>query len=203
MIKILRLIWHPGCVGFALVGILLFYNTCVWIEKPDQGAKSPASRLQTILGLPESEGRGRLARYLALETNLNAEQIKEALKNAAKEKIEIAGAAMQETISSGLTAVSILLPLSVGIIGFSVAKQSIKGMNQLAWACFFFSLSLTFALFNLFRLPTMLRVINVANDLPTLKLLIVQLYFLFVGLLYLLVGGIKIYRSRSRASGGE
>lgn len=108
-------------------------------------------------------------------------------------KVEITANTIQNTISTGITAVSILLPLTVGILGFAKIQNNIV-VGQLFWACIFFTLSLFLALYNLNRFPGMVNVYNLANDKPTGLLQIIQLFSLFYGVIYLVWGAWRILR---------
>ncbi len=94
-----------------------------------------------------------------------------------KVKTEITATATQNTISTGVTAVSILLPLTVGILGF-IIKYSKSGAVLLLCACLFFTVSLTSALWNLNWLPSIVNVYNLANDKRTVFLMVIQLFSL-------------------------
>jgi len=109
-------------------------------------------------------------------------------------KVEITATATQNTISTGVTAVSILLPITIGIIGF-ILKDIKKEVNLLFFACVCFTVSLLAGLYNLFRIPGMVNVYNLANDKPTGLLEIIQLFSLFWGAFCLILGACKIIKS--------
>jgi len=99
--------------------------------------------------------------------------------------------ATQNTISTGVTAVSILLPLTVGLLGF-IIKEPKKGTVPLLCACLFFTLSLITAIWNLNRIPSIVNVFNLANDIHTLALMMIQLFSLLWGVFYLTFGAFRI-----------
>lgn len=101
---------------------------------------------------------------------------------------------IQNTITSGLTGVSIALPLTVGILGYAV-KEKIECIDFLFCACVFFLVSTVGSLWNLFRLPGLVTTLNIANDYKTAVLQIIQLYSLLYGFLYLIVGAWKIVKA--------
>lgn len=104
---------------------------------------------------------------------------------------DIIAGVIQNTISASLTAVSIALPLTVGILGYAV-KEKIESINFLFCASEFFLISTCIALWNLFRLPGLVTTLNIANDFKTAVFQIIQLYSLLYGFVYLLVGAWKI-----------
>ena len=99
----------------------------------------------------------------------------------------------QNTISAGLTAVSIMLPLTVGILGYSI-KQKNDAIEFLFCACIIFALSLLVAIWNLFRLPGLVNALNIANDIKTASYEVIQLYSLCYGFIYLVIGAWKIVK---------
>ena len=101
---------------------------------------------------------------------------------------------IQNTISAGLIAVSIVLPLTVGILGYAV-KEKIDCINLLFAACIFFGFSTCAALWNLFRLPGLVTTLNIANDFQTTFIQLIQLFSLFYGFLYLFIGALSIVQS--------
>ena len=103
-------------------------------------------------------------------------------------RVEITATVTQNTISTGVTAVSILLPLSVGILGFTMRQNKRKGAERLFCACIFFTGSLAVALYNLNRIPGIVNLYNIANDKPTGLLQIIQLSSLLWGVFYLVWG---------------
>jgi hypothetical protein len=108
---------------------------------------------------------------------------------------DIIAAVIQNTISASLTAVSIALPLTVGILGYAV-KEKIESINLLFCASVFFLISTCIALWNLFRLPGLVTTLNIANDFKTAVFQIVQLYSLLYGFVYLLAGAWKIVKKQ-------
>lgn len=107
-------------------------------------------------------------------------------------KTEITATATQNTISTGVTAVSILLPLTVGLLGFIIIKSPKSGSVSLLCACLFFTVSLAIALWNLNRLPSIVNVYNLANDKKTVFLMMIQLFSLLWGVIYLTIGAFRI-----------
>lgn len=103
-------------------------------------------------------------------------------------KVEITAKVTQNTISTGVTAVSILLPLTVVILGFTIRQNKRKEAEHLICACIFFTISLAVALFNLNRFPGIVNLYNIANDKPTVLLQVIQLFSLFYGVVYLVWG---------------
>jgi hypothetical protein len=104
---------------------------------------------------------------------------------------ESAAENIREAIAVGVTAVSILLPVAIGIIGFLL--QTPGGDNQaplrhLTSTAFFLVISLAAALWNLFRLPSVALVMNVAQDEWTAVFQIIQLFALFAGALRMFLG---------------
>jgi len=99
----------------------------------------------------------------------------------------------QNAISSGLTAVSIVLPITVFILGYMM-KEKIARRDILFSACIFFFVSIFAALWNLFRLPSLVTTLNIANDFKTAVFQVVQFYSFVFGLIYLLVGAWKIIK---------
>jgi predicted permease len=114
-----------------------------------------------------------------------------------REKVPITATTIQNTISTGITAVSILLPLTVGILGFTAHKQKGKQAERLFQASVFFIISLLVALFNLYRLPGLVNIYNLANDKATGLLQIIQLFSLFYGVLYMVLGARGILKESS------
>jgi len=108
---------------------------------------------------------------------------------------DIIAAVIQNTISASLTAVSIALPLTVGILGYAV-KEKIESINLLFCASVFFLISTCIALWNLFRLPGLMTILNIANDFKTAVFQIIQLYSLLYGFVYLLAGAWKIVKKQ-------
>lgn len=108
---------------------------------------------------------------------------------------DIIAGVIQNTISASLTAVSIALPLTVGILGYAV-KEKIESINLLFCASVFFLISTFIALWNLFRLPGLVTTMNIANDFKTAVFQIVQLYSLLFGFIYLLAGAWKIVKKK-------
>ena len=108
---------------------------------------------------------------------------------------DIIAGVIQNTISASLTAVSIALPLTVGILGYAV-KEKIVSINLLFCASVFFLISTFVALWNLFRLPGLVTTLNIANDFKTAVFQIVQLYSLLFGFVYLLAGAWKIVKKQ-------
>ena len=113
--------------------------------------------------------------------------------SAERIKVELTANVTQNTISIGVSAVSIVLPLTIGILGFTM-KESRMQPEHLFCACIFLTISLFVALLNLFRLPGIVNVLNVANDMPTGMLQIIQLFSLFYGVVYLVLGAWRIVR---------
>ena len=113
--------------------------------------------------------------------------------SAERLKVEITATITQNTIAMGVSAVSILLPLTVGILGFAIKEKSIEP-ELLLCACIFLAISLFVALLNLFRLPGLVNVLNVANDTPTGILQIIQLFSLFYAVVYLVLVAWKIVK---------
>lgn len=113
--------------------------------------------------------------------------------SAERIKVEITATATQNTIATGVSAVSIVLPLTVGILGFTMKERKIEP-ELLFCACIFLTISLFVALFNLFRLPGLVNVLNVANDTPTGILQIIQLFSLFWAIVYLMLGAWRIVK---------
>lgn len=101
---------------------------------------------------------------------------------------------IQNTITAGLTAVSIALPLTVGILGYAV-KEKINCIDFLFCACVFFLVSTGASLWNLFRLPGLVTTVNMTSDYKTAVFQIIQLYSLLYGFLYLIVGAWKIVKA--------
>ncbi len=108
-------------------------------------------------------------------------------------KVEITATAVKDTISAGMTAVSILLPMTIGILGYTL-RQNKRGINLFFSACVFFTISLTGAIWNLFRIPGMVNVYNLANDKPTAFYEAIQLFSLFWGVIYLVFGARRIIK---------
>lgn len=108
-------------------------------------------------------------------------------------KVDITAITTQNTISTGVTAVSILLPLTVGILGFSLGQRK-DGKEQIFCASIFFTCSLAIALWNLFRLPGIVNLYNIANDIATGIFEIIQLFCLFWGVIYLVWGSWKMIK---------
>jgi hypothetical protein len=95
---------------------------------------------------------------------------------------------------AGVTALSILLPVAIGIIGYLL--QPPGGADQaaichLASAAFFLVISLAAALWNLFRLPSVATVMNAAEDGRTAVFQIIQLATLFAGVVRMFLGAIS------------
>ncbi len=101
---------------------------------------------------------------------------------------------IQNTISTGLTAVSISLPLTVGILGYAM-KEKIDCLDYLFSASVFFLVSTCAALWNLFRLPGLVTTINMVSDYKTAVFQIIQLYSLLYGFLYLSIGAWRIVKN--------
>ena len=101
---------------------------------------------------------------------------------------------IQNTISTGLTAVSIALPLTVGILGYAM-KEKIDCLDFLFSASVFFLVSTCAALWNLFRLPGLVTTVNIVSDYRTAVFQIIQLYSLLYGFLYLSIGAWKIVKN--------
>lgn len=110
-----------------------------------------------------------------------------------EETPEIIANVTQGTISSGLTAVSIVLPLTVGILGYSVQQRN-AATEFLFCACTIFVISLFAARWNLFRLPGLVTTLNIASDMKTAFFQVIQLYSLFYGFFYLVLGAWKIVK---------
>lgn len=108
---------------------------------------------------------------------------------------EIIAVVIQNTISSSLTAVSIALPITVGILSYAV-KEKMDCINLLFCATVFFVISTCIALWNLFRLPGLVTTLNIANDFKTAVFQIAQLYSLLYGFVYLLAGAWKIVKKQ-------
>ena len=113
--------------------------------------------------------------------------------NPGTETSDIAASVTQNTITSGLTAVSIVLPLTVVILGYSI-NQKKDAIPLLFFACAVFTISLVAALWNLFRLPGLVRTLNVVNDMKTAFFSVIQLYSLLYGFIYLVFGAWKIVK---------
>lgn len=122
--------------------------------------------------------------------------------SAQRIKVEITATVTQNTIATGVSAVSIVLPLTVGILGFKMKEDRIRP-EYLFCACIFLTISLFVALWNLFRLPGIVNVLNVANDTATGILQIIQLFSLFYGILYLILGAWRIVKGTSPTSPGH
>ena len=101
---------------------------------------------------------------------------------------------IQNTISAGLTAVSIALPLTIGILGYAM-KEKIDCLDFLFSASVFFLVSTCAALWNLFRLPGLVTTVNIVSDYRTAVFQIIQLYSLLYGFLYLSIGAWKIVKN--------
>lgn len=101
---------------------------------------------------------------------------------------------IQNTISTGLTAVSIALPLTVGILGYAM-KEKIDCLDILFSASAFFLVSTCAALWNLFRLPGLVTTVNMVSDYKTAVFQIIQLYSLLYGFFYLSIGAWKIVKN--------
>jgi len=114
--------------------------------------------------------------------------------NPEKETPDKIASVIQNAISTGLIAVSIVLPLTTGMMAFSV-KEKIACIHFLFCACVFFFFSLIAALLNMFRLQGLVTRMNVANDFQTAVFQIIQLYSLLYGFLYLLIGAFTIIKS--------
>ena len=115
---------------------------------------------------------------------------------------DILSGIVQNTIIAGLTAVSIVLPLTVGILGYAV-KENINCISLLFWACIFFLVSACASLWNLFRLPGLVTNINIANDFKTAVFQIIQLYSLLYGFIYLIIGAWKITQAAINKTGSS
>jgi len=100
---------------------------------------------------------------------------------------------IHQVIISGLTSVSIVLPLTVAVLGYA-AKEQIDCLDFLFFACICFMISTTAGLWNLFRLPGLVTTVNVANDFWTAIFQVTQLYSVLYGFIYLLLGAWKIVK---------
>lgn len=100
---------------------------------------------------------------------------------------------IHQVIISGLTTVSILLPLTVAALGYAF-KEKIDCLSNLYFACICFLISIAAGLWNLFRLPGLVTKVNVANDFWTAIFQVIQLYSVLYGLIVLLRGAWKIVK---------
>jgi hypothetical protein len=115
---------------------------------------------------------------------------------AGKDTPDIIASITQNTISAGLTAVSIVLPITVLILGYSI-KEGKGAVEFLFFACIVFTISLSAALWNLFRLPGLVKVLDIASDMKTAFFEVIQLYSLLYGFIYLVIGAWKIMNNCS------
>jgi hypothetical protein len=106
---------------------------------------------------------------------------------------DIIASVVQNSIIAGLTAVSIILPLTVGILGYAV-KNEIDCTKVLFCACASFLISTCSALWNLFRLPGLVTTLNIANDYKTAVFQIIQFWSLLFGFACLLIGAWRIVK---------
>src|SRR5688572_28611931 len=71
---------------------------------------------------------------------------------------ELSVSTMNNAVSGGLVAVSILLPISLAVALELLEEESAKGaLVQMKFAVLYFTTSLTAAAWNLFRLPTLVQ----------------------------------------------
>jgi len=106
---------------------------------------------------------------------------------------DIIASVIQNAISAGLLAVSIALPITAGLMGYSMKnKKSI--IYILFSACLFFFISLLAALWNFFRLPGLVTRLNIANDFQTAVFQIIQLFSLISGFFCLIIGAYRILK---------
>jgi hypothetical protein len=111
---------------------------------------------------------------------------------------ESAAENIREVIATGVNAVSILLPVTIGIIGYLLERPGTRSrvaIGHLASAALFLIVSLGCALWNLFRLPAMALVHNLAADEPTGLLQIIQLTTLFAAVLRMFLGAMAAVRT--------
>lgn len=101
---------------------------------------------------------------------------------------------IQNTISTGITAVSIALPMTVGILGYAMNKK-IDCIDFLFFACIFLFISICAAFWNLFRLPGLVTTINIVSEYKTAFFRVIQLYSLLYGFVYLIIGAWKIIKT--------
>ena len=100
-----------------------------------------------------------------------------------QEKRELTIIALNNAISGGLIAVSILLPISL-VIGVTMFEKQVGPdiLWQIKFASVYFLISIVAATWNLFRLPTMMRnEDDIAYDIRTVYTEILQLLFMLLG----------------------
>jgi hypothetical protein len=98
------------------------------------------------------------------------------------EKKDLSLSALNNAIGGGLVAVSILLPISLAVATELVGKGVISGaFDHIKIACFFFTASLLFAIWNLFRIPQLVQMdMDLAYDKHTIICELLQFYFMLL-----------------------
>jgi len=118
--------------------------------------------------------------------------------------------AVNNAVQGGLVAVSILLPVSAGLLVLVIdkAKQGVVSqlLPHIRWACTYLFVSLVCGLWNLFRIPTMAlqQDTDIAYDTATAIFEVLQLVFLLIGSSRLVLGIWSVRTAVSVTSpGGE
>lgn len=135
---------------------------------------------------------GIVAAIAVLYACLWAETQVPAVEDVTKKQLSLS--AVTNAVQGGLVAVSILLPVSAGLLVLVIDKATQRPIAQLLChirlACTYLFLSLVFGVWNLFRIPTMaLQMdIDIAYDQQTAIFEILQLVLLIIGTSRLVFG---------------